>query len=389
VKNPEREVPAGIIGSLLICSGLYCGVAVVITGMVPFHSIDLDAPLAAAFSEKGITWAGILIAVGAFAGLVTTMLTSQMSAARLLLAMSRDGLLPPLLSRIDPKNFTPITANLFSGTVASLLALFLDINLLSGLVCAGTLTAFIMVCFSVLLLRFDQHLIMPSASSSSRNKNGEKERIEQIQKWKRDMVGLVIVFGCGSGFVGVALAYGMIGPSILLAILFVLGPFLFLCSFFRAHVSSPQPTILTSSVVHSPATGTDNEDDPREEEGGRGGGGIRHMFFTPWVPVIPLLGIGVNGFMMVNLSSAALFGFLVWFALGVIFYFSYSLTHSSATLTPPSSAEEQAQEREDYSPFSASSSLMLYHDHHIHHDHPPPYQNNNTNSKQSEEQQER
>lgn len=291
VKNPERDLPIGIIGSLLICTSLYCGVCLVITGMVPYYDIDLDAPLAAAFTSKGASWAVILITIGAFAGLITTMLTCQMSAARLIFAMSRDGLIPAFLSRIDPKHHTPISANLVGGGVAALLAFVLDIEVLSGLVCAGTLIAFTMVCFAVLLLRLQ-----------------ESKASTITPQLRSEAIAIILVFGCGSGLLSAALALGIFWPSILLAVLFVFGPLLFVWIIFYRHVTSPEATSTNLAEV-SPK-----------------------RFYTPWVPFIPMLGIAVNVFMFVELSGQALFGAFFWFCLGGVIYFIYSMWNSKAPI---------------------------------------------------------
>ena len=102
-KNPQRDVPIGIIASLVLCTVLYIAVAAVLTGMVPYDKINLDAPVSDAFAQVGLPWAQFLIALGALTGITSVLLVMMLSQPRVLLAMARDGLVPPGFFGADPR----------------------------------------------------------------------------------------------------------------------------------------------------------------------------------------------------------------------------------------------------------------------------------------------
>ncbi len=160
-KNPQRDLPIGIIASLAICTLLYIIVAAVLTGMVPFNQIDTHAPIAVALntvlaggSNKLVSsLTGGFICIGALAGLTSVLLVLQLGATRVLYAMSRDNLLPEVFSRVHHKFKTPhLNTLILGGTIASLI-LVLDLNAAAELCNIGTFTAFMLVCISVVILR--------------------------------------------------------------------------------------------------------------------------------------------------------------------------------------------------------------------------------------------
>jgi APA family basic amino acid/polyamine antiporter len=153
-KRPERDVPVGIIASLLICTVLYMGVGAVLTGMVPYNTIDINAPVSGAFKQVGLTWAQFVISLGALIGITSVVLVTMLSQARILLAMARDGLLPQkFFGDVHPKFRTPWKSTIVTGVFAALLSSLLPLRLLSDLVNIGTLLAFVIVCAAVLIMR--------------------------------------------------------------------------------------------------------------------------------------------------------------------------------------------------------------------------------------------
>jgi len=153
-KRPERDVPVGIIASLLICTVLYMGVGAVLTGMVPYNTIDINAPVSGAFKQVGLTWAQLIISLGALIGITSVVLVTMLSQARILLAMARDGLLPTsFFGEVHPKFRTPWKSTIVTGVFAALLSSLLPLRLLSDLVNIGTLLAFVIVCAAVLIMR--------------------------------------------------------------------------------------------------------------------------------------------------------------------------------------------------------------------------------------------
>jgi APA family basic amino acid/polyamine antiporter len=153
-RNPKRDLPIGIIASLLICTVLYIAMAAVITGMVPYNEIDVDAPVSDAFGKIGLDWAQAMIAVGAVAGITSVLLVMMLSQPRVLLAMARDGLLPSgFFAAIHPRFKTPWKSTILTGTVVAVMGSLLPIDILSELVNIGTLLAFAIVCAAVMVMR--------------------------------------------------------------------------------------------------------------------------------------------------------------------------------------------------------------------------------------------
>jgi len=153
-KKPQRDVPIGIVASLLICTFLYFAVVAVMTGMVPYDKLDMNAPIANAFAQVGLNWAKVLIALAGVAGITSVMLVLMLSLPRVMLAMSRDGLLPrSFFGAVHPRFRTPWKSTILTGIFVGTMAAFLPINILLNLVNMGTLLAFAIVCGAVLIMR--------------------------------------------------------------------------------------------------------------------------------------------------------------------------------------------------------------------------------------------
>ena len=152
-RNPQRDVPWGVIGSLVICGVLYMATAAVVTGMVPFTELDTAAPLAKAFDLVGQGWAADLISLGAVCGITSVILVLLLGQARVSFAMARDGLLPPVLARVHPRYGTPWVMSSITGVVVAVLAAFVPLSELSELTSIGTLFAFVVVSIGVIILR--------------------------------------------------------------------------------------------------------------------------------------------------------------------------------------------------------------------------------------------
>jgi len=213
-KNPQRDLPIGILASLLICTVLYIAVAAVLTGMVPWQNVNIEAPIAGAFLERGLGVAANVITLGALAGLTSVMLVMLLGQTRVLYAMANDGLLPrKFFAAIHARFRTPWKNTILVGSLAAVVASITPIDDISKMVNIGTLLAFVIVCVAIVFLR-------------------------------------------------------------------------------RTDPDQPRP------------------------------------FRTPWVPVIPALGVLFNGYMMYTLgwvNWARLFG---WLAIGLVLYFMYGRHHS-------------------------------------------------------------
>jgi APA family basic amino acid/polyamine antiporter len=277
VKDPNRDLPIGIIASLVICTILYVAVSATVTGMVPYQNIDAGAPLAAAFGDVGEHTAQRLIGLGGFVGLTTVVLVLLMSQPRIWFAMARDGLLWPWFSRIHPKTRTPMNATMLAGTIALLMAALVPMDELHHMVSIGTLFAFVVVSGSILVLRY----------KSPENPSGVVNQTLTLA------IGLgILSFGLAAFMdgsdsslpVGLKWALTLVGAAVALV------PTLFM---FR------QPTL------NPPTT-----------------------FRCPLVPAVPILAMAGNIFMMVKLDPSAWVRLFVWLIIGFAIYFLYGRDHS-------------------------------------------------------------
>ena len=153
-KNPKRDVPIGIVTSLVLCTILYIAVAAVLTGMVPYNKINIDAPVSDAFRQVGLPWAQFLVSLGALSGITSVLLVMMLSQPRVILAMARDGLMPHgFFAAVHERFRTPWKATIVTGLFVAVLASFLPLRVLAELVNIGTLFAFVVVCAAVLIMR--------------------------------------------------------------------------------------------------------------------------------------------------------------------------------------------------------------------------------------------
>jgi APA family basic amino acid/polyamine antiporter len=152
-KDPAKDMPIGILGSLIICTILYIVVAAVLTGLVSYHNLDVRDPLAVGIDSTGVRWGSLLVKIGALMGLSSTIVVMLLGQSRVFFSMSKDGLLPEIFSIVHPKFRTPWLSSLTVGTFVAALAASLPINVLDEMVSIGTLLAFVIVCAGVWLIR--------------------------------------------------------------------------------------------------------------------------------------------------------------------------------------------------------------------------------------------
>lgn len=153
-RNPQRDLPIGIIASLVICTLLYIAVAAILTGLIPYSKIDVHAPVAEALSVAGYRWGAAVVAVGAVAGITSVLVVMMIGQIRVFFAMSRDGLLGPWLSAVHPTFRTPHHATYLTGIAVAVLAAFIPIGDAADMTNIGTLFAFVLVCIGVMVLRY-------------------------------------------------------------------------------------------------------------------------------------------------------------------------------------------------------------------------------------------
>lgn len=153
-KKPQRDLPIGIIVSLLVCTALYIAVAAILTGMVPWQDVNIEAPIARAFLNRNLEWASYLITCGALAGLTSVMLVMLLGQTRVLYAMANDGLLPRgFFADVHPKFRTPWKNTILVGLLAAIVGSVTPIDDIGKMVNIGTLLAFVIVCIAIMILR--------------------------------------------------------------------------------------------------------------------------------------------------------------------------------------------------------------------------------------------
>ena len=152
-RNPQRDMPVGILGSLAVCTLLYVVMGALLTGVVHYSRLAVAAPIAVGIDATGVRWGSVLVKVGTFAGLSTTMLVMLLGQSRVFYSMARDGLLPEWTGRVHPRFRTPWLASIVTGLFVALFAGLMPIQVLGALTNIGTLFAFILVCAGVWILR--------------------------------------------------------------------------------------------------------------------------------------------------------------------------------------------------------------------------------------------
>ncbi|KAI3924411.1 hypothetical protein MKW98_032612 [Papaver atlanticum] len=346
VKNPQRDLPLGIGASLSICCSLYMLVSVVIVGLVPYYAMDPDTPISSAFASHGMQWAVYIITAGAVTALCSTLMGSILPQPRILMAMSRDGLLPPFFADVNRRTQVPVKSTILTGVCAAMLAFFMDVSQLAGMVSVGTLLAFTIVAISILILRYvppdtvplSQSFLgsigpMPSYSISQENDGGnqinpvttssaysnnslvkeeasvdyplivkqlnqekasEQER-RRIAAWSITAVCvgvLSLTSGSSAAYLPIVARYSVCG----------IGGILLLCG------------LIALSCI--------DQDDARHSFGHTGG------FICPFVPLLPIACILINVYLMINLGAGTWIRVSMWMVVGVFVYVFYGRRHS-------------------------------------------------------------
>ncbi|XP_075492686.1 cationic amino acid transporter 9, chloroplastic isoform X1 [Primulina tabacum] len=275
-KRPQRDLPLGIIGSLLICVALYIGVCLVITGMVPYQYLGEDAPLSEAFTSKGLKFVSVLISFGAVAGLTTTLLVGLYVQSRLYLGLGRDGLLPAIFSKVHTTRHTPIHSQVWVGIIASILAGLLNVHVLSHILSVGSLTGYSVVSACVVTLR-----LKDNTSSQASTK--------WISKWVEGVICLLTVACCGFA-AGVFFRFGASFVLVLVAIIIAIFSGVALC--------------LRQAYTDPPG------------------------FSCPGVPIIPSISIFINIFLFAQLHYEAWVRFVVLIIVTIGVYAFYGQYHA-------------------------------------------------------------
>ncbi|XP_063045727.1 cationic amino acid transporter 3 [Engraulis encrasicolus] len=335
-KNPMRSIPIGIVASLLICFVAYFGVSAALTLMMPYYLLNKESPLPQAFQYVHWDPARYIVAVGSLCALSTSLLGSMFPMPRVIYAMAEDGLLFRFLSRMHKKTKTPVIATIVSGIVAALMAFLFDLAALVDLMSIGTLLAYTLVAVCVLILRYQPGTL----SADGELKLVELERLEKSQDLEGDSSGdeayhpesetkplkerfsakLLLFPACDqptstSGLiVYITTAAVSVVYTVLCVILAVKGDEVMqgeLLFVIPAVVLTLLSFVCVAIIWRQPqSTEAIN-------------------FKVPLLPVLPLISIFVNIYLMMQLDGPTWARFAVWMAIGFLIYFCYGMKNSS------------------------------------------------------------
>lgn len=342
VKNPQRDLPLGIAAALAICCALYMLVSIVVVGLVPYFSMDPDTPISSAFASNGMQWAAYIITVGAVTALCSTLMGSMLPQPRILMAMARDGLLPSFFSDVNKKSQVPVKGTVITGIVAALLACFMDVSQLAGMVSVGTLLAFTMVAISLLVIRYVPPDVVPLPSSLQDSIDAvslrysdykqdfgtSKDTTEPLlnkEAAKFDFPLLVKQVADGSYTLSDDKRRKIAGWTIMLTCIGALlltsaASYVQLPSMIRYTLCGMGGSLLLSGLTVLTCI---DQDDARHSFGHTGG------FICPMVPLLPITCILINVYLLINLGYATWMRVSVWLAIGVLVYIFYGRRHSS------------------------------------------------------------
>ncbi|XP_058897786.1 high affinity cationic amino acid transporter 1 isoform X1 [Kogia breviceps] len=330
VKNPQKAIPVGIVASLLICFVAYFGVSAALTLMMPYFCLGKDSPLPDAFKQVGWEGAKYAVAIGSLCALSTSLLGSMFPMPRVIYAMAEDGLLFKFLAQINSRTKTPVIATLTSGAIAGVMAFLFDLKDLVDLMSIGTLLAYSLVAACVLVLRYqpeqpnmvyqmartsdeldpvDQNELVSTSDSQTgflpeaekfslktilSPKNTEPSRFSGlIVNVSTSLIALLVITFCMVAVLG----KGALVNGELWAV-FALMASAFLCC------------MVTAIIWRQPESKT------------------KLSFKVPFLPVLPVLSIFVNVYLMMQLDQGTWIRFAVWMLIGFFIYFGYGLWHS-------------------------------------------------------------
>ncbi|XP_005084209.1 cationic amino acid transporter 3-like [Mesocricetus auratus] len=350
VRSPQRSIPLGIVASLFICFLMYFGVSSALTLMIPYYQIDIDSPLPQAFIHVGWGPAQYAVAVGTLCALSSSLLGAMFPVPRVVYSMAEDGLLFRILAQVHPRTHTPVLATVLCGTIAALMAFLVELGDLVDLSSIGSLLAYTLVAFSVLVLRYqsDQNLSSCKKEESECGTVNMEPALELSSSMEpisaagtpgiaRSLCFLTdtaptlrsgyIVYGCAS-----------------LLVLFLV----FLCLILTQkpeQLFSGDPVLTAAAVLlfllivgvvtviwRQPQSSTPLQ------------------FKVPAVPLLPVLSIFVNVYLMMQMTAGTWARFGIWMVIGFAIYFGYGIRHS-------------LEEKEDQQPTATASSSQTVQEH--------------------------
>ncbi|CAH7278056.1 high affinity cationic amino acid transporter 1 [Phodopus roborovskii] len=330
VKNPQKAIPVGIVASLLICFVAYFGVSAALTLMMPYSCLDTDSPLPGAFKYSGWEGAKYAVAVGSLCALSASLLGSMFPMPRVIYAMAEDGLLFKYLARVNERTKTPVIATLTSGAIAAVMAFLFELKDLVDLMSIGTLLAYSLVAACVLVLRYQPE--QPNLVYQMARTTDELDQVDQNE--------LVSASDSQTGFLPVAEKFSLktillpknmepskfsglivnVSASLLAVLIIIVCILAVLAREALAEGTLWAVFVMTGSVLLCMLVTGIIWRQPESK--------TKLSFKVPFVPVLPILSIFVNVYLMMQLDQGTWVRFAVWMLIGFTIYFGYGLWHS-------------------------------------------------------------
>ncbi|XP_066505468.1 cationic amino acid transporter 3 [Hoplias malabaricus] len=327
-KTPQRSIPIGIVASLLICFIAYFGVSAALTLMMPYYILDTHSPLPEAFKYVGWNPARYIVAVGSLCALSTSLLGSMFPMPRVIFAMAEDGLLFRFLSRMHKKTKTPVIATIVSGIVAALMAFLFELDALVDLMSIGTLLAYTLVAVCVLILRYQPGSLISSADKMELEKLPTRDTMVDQDSGDEHRQGpketflprhLLLPSSRSPTKISGLIVYATTAITCLV--------FTLLCivlAVWHDKVIEGQPEFVTLVVILVALSFTCTLiiwRQPQNKEA--------ITFKVPLLPILPLVSVFVNIYLMMQLGGATWIRFTVWMLIGFLIYFAYGIRNSS------------------------------------------------------------
>ncbi|XP_001368070.1 cationic amino acid transporter 3 [Monodelphis domestica] len=326
-RDPQRSIPVGIVVSLLVCFVAYFGVSAALTLMMPYYLLQPDSPLPEAFHYVGWAPAQYLVAVGSLCALSTSLLGSMFPMPRVIYAMAEDGLLFRVFARIHPRTHTPLVATIVSGIVAALMAFLFELTDLVDLMSIGTLLAYSLVAVCVLILRYQPDEIMQPKVNQTVELQWPQEDKEEPEPEKETLTLQNLL--CPSNLTPTQLSGHIVYGAVSILAVVLTGLCLVLAQWSR-ELMAGNPAWVTVSALLLLLTIMTTVVIWRQPQN------PTYLHFkVPALPLLPLLSIFINVYLMMQMKADTWARFGVWMLIGFAIYFIYGIRNSQEGQNDP------------------------------------------------------